>query len=333
MRKIAVFSCPGLGDGLISLHLAWLLQLNGYMVELFHNGDFQQLQEWTAIPIRKYPPVCNIEKLFREYDQIFVSQDLNSNYVQTLIKEGKQKDSQKILVLNPAPSKKYYQQKYYADCCFRPDITMVQNLNLFAQNILKLKKISASSPLMVPQKLQVKIDSQIDEKRKIIIHPTASRPGKNWPCQKFLQLADFLEKYFPIKHSFTKHSFTKQNCKVFFVISEKEKQEFFDPKNRIKTFSNLHDLAGFLLDAALFIGGDSGVGHLASALNVSTCSIFRSYRQASLWRPGWGKNKIIAPSSLIPNIRGFRLRDKKWKSFISLRQVKRKIGAEFSADN
>ena len=334
MKKMAVFSCPGLGDGLISLQLAYNLSLNGYQVDLFHDQNFYQLQSWTNVLIQKYPDFFDIEQLFREYEKVFVSQDLENLYVQALIFEGKRKYPKRLFVLNPSPSKKVGTQAFYKDTYFRPDICMAKNIELFSKNILKLKKTTAQSPLQLSrfqnqsladtlfslkkEKLkkqeenhQKKIALE-NKKRKIVIHPVASRISKSWKKTKFLKLATLLE---------------KQSFEVFFVMTKKEKARFVwkEAADKIKIFPTLHELALFLTNAAVFVGGDSGVGHLASALHIPTISIFRSYRTALLWRPGWGNNQIIFPSHLIPNVSGFRLRDQKWASFISVKKVEKTI--------
>lgn len=329
-RKMAVFSCPGLGDGLVSLQLAYNLSLNGYQVELFHEKNFRELQAWTEIPINPYPDTKhpNLEKLFGEYEKIFVSQDLASKWVQSLIREGKKHDPQRLIVLNPSPSKNIGNQAFYSDTYFQPDVSMIQNIGLFAKNILKLPITTLKSPLKFPEYLKNKPE-QLETaafsnanhtfSKKIIIHPVASRIGKCWPKQKFLSLAAQLE---------------KKGFEIFFVMNEKEKVSWkrghgkdvsTDFSIKIKTFASLHELALFLSQGQLFLGGDSGVGHLASALGLSTISLFRSFRQAALWRPGWGTNQVIAPSNFIPNLSGFRLRDKNWASFITKRKVQKEI--------
>ncbi len=330
-RKMAVFSCPGLGDGLVSLQLAYNLSLNGYAVELFHERQFNELQAWTEIPIKKYPKQPDIKKLFSTYEKVFISQDLDSAWVQALIREGKKTDPQKLVVLNPSPSKKLGSQAFYTDTYFRPNLSMVQNIEFFSKNILKLHMTTVQSPLSFPKNL---LKTPIDESlpieatknkktalKKIIIHPTASRIGKCWHKQKFLKLAKKLE---------------NKGFEVFFVMSQTERESWKiknktekekgkDQSIKIKTFSSLHELALFLSQGDIFLGGDSGVAHLAAALGLPTLSLFRSFRLAALWRPGWAVNKVIAPSNFIPNLSGFRLRDKKWASFITVRKVKKAI--------
>ena len=60
--KSAIFSCLGLGDGLIASVLANNLQLNGSTVTLFH-PFLKQLQSWfPSIEISPFPPVEQLSR-------------------------------------------------------------------------------------------------------------------------------------------------------------------------------------------------------------------------------------------------------------------------------
>ncbi len=64
--RSAVFSCLGLGDGLLALELANNLHLNGDEVVTFH-PFLQGLQGWLPhLPIRPFPPVLE------EFDRFFI---------------------------------------------------------------------------------------------------------------------------------------------------------------------------------------------------------------------------------------------------------------------
>jgi predicted DNA-binding transcriptional regulator len=40
-----------------------------------------------------------------------------------------------------------------------------------------------------------------------------------------------------------------------------------------------------------------------------------------LWRPGWHPGAVVTPPSWLPNWKGFRIREQKWKLFISVNSV------------
>ncbi|MFA5250001.1 MAG: glycosyltransferase family 9 protein [Parachlamydiales bacterium] len=307
IKKMAVFSCAGLGDGLVALHLAHNLALNGYQVDLFHQGRFADLQKWvvSSVRIQKYP-VLDLPELLKKYEKLFLSQDLNNSGLCRLISEGKQKAPSRLVVLNPSPSKKIGAQPFYQDTFFDPGLSMVENLFLFTHRILKLPQATLESPIRRPSGLSLSQDLN-----RIAIHPLASKQGKCWGQEKFLLLARNLQ---------------RKGQKVFFVMDPKEKalwpQDF-----PALSFASLSDLAVFLAGSRLFVGGDSGVGHLASALGVPTVSLFRSYRAARLWRPGWGCNKVVVPSRLVPNLSFLRLRDRFWASLVLVSKVERAVNS------
>jgi ADP-heptose:LPS heptosyltransferase len=69
------------------------------------------------------------------------------------------------------------------------------------------------------------------------------------------------------------------------------------------------------------IGNDSGIGHLASCLNLPTLIICRSKIAAPFWRPGWTSGEVILPPAWIPNLKGLRFRDKYWQKSITVPKV------------
>ncbi|KKL93291.1 hypothetical protein LCGC14_1876180, partial [marine sediment metagenome] len=186
--KAAIFSCKGLGDGLISLLLSNNLYLNGYRVDTFH-GSLDQMQSFFShLPIKKYPNEDKIDQILKFYDQIFVSYNESSSFIMKLIKEGKKIFIDKVFVLNPCPSKKIGGQPYHRDALFDPSINMVDNILLFCKKILKLKKTS--------KKIDLKIDKNLTFKKfekRVILHPASAKKSKNWPINKYIKLAQVLK--------------------------------------------------------------------------------------------------------------------------------------------
>ncbi len=300
----AIFSCKGLGDGLISIALANNLSLNDFQVDVFHNTLGEMQSFFKNFYIKKYPNINDIDLILSAYDRIFVSYDEANNFIMKLISEGKNKCKDKIFVLNPCPSKKIGSQPYYLDTLFDPNICMVENIDLFSKQILKLKKTT--------KKINYSISCDIEHKKyknKVIIHPSSAKESKNWSEKKYLELALLL---------------INKGYEPVFVVSENEKEKFLKFQENgieLKSFNNLKDLTLFVYESSYMIGNDSGIGHLSSMLHIPTISIFRNYRSARLWRPGWGKNIIIYPNRLIPNLSIYRLRDKHWKKFISTKKI------------
>ena len=95
--KAAIFSCKGLGDGLISLLLSSNLYLNGFETDTFH-GSLDQMQNlFYELPIKKIPNEDKIDQILKFYDQIFVSYDESSKFIMKLIKDGKDNFVDKVV--------------------------------------------------------------------------------------------------------------------------------------------------------------------------------------------------------------------------------------------
>jgi len=304
IMKAANFSSPGLGDGLIAIALSHNLYLNNIEIDTFHNSVSQMQNYFPHLIVKKYPTIDEIPKILDSYDQIFISYNESSPFIMKLILDGKKNYPNKIFVLNPCPSKKLGGQPYFEDALFQSNISMVDNIDLFCKNILKLKKTSKKFDLKIPKDLIFQ-----RYKKRIIIHPSSAKKSKNWTIQKYIKLA--------------KHLIDK-GFEPLFVVSKTETNEFLDIEKQnldLKSFDNLNDLAAFIYESSFMIGNDSGIGHLSSFLGLDTISIFRNHRSASLWRPSWSQNKVIFPNRFIPNISFYRLRDKHWKMFISNRKI------------
>jgi ADP-heptose:LPS heptosyltransferase len=83
-----------------------------------------------------------------------------------------------------------------------------------------------------------------------VIHPFASSPAKRWPLENFREVAAALP------------------CAVEWCAGPDE------PLESATRYEDLYDLACWLAGARLYIGNDSGIGHLAAAVGVPVISIF-----------------------------------------------------------
>jgi len=120
--------------------------------------------------------------------------------------------------------------------------------------------------------------SGLDPDRCIAFGPGANYPGKIWPVEHFVQLAAFLESDY---------------AGVVLIGSEQD----LEPARQIETQLRLPcvNFAGStdLLEAAallslvdMFVGNDSGLGHLAAAVGTPTLTLFGPGRPER-YRP-WG---------------------------------------------
>ena len=109
----------------------------------------------------------------------------------------------------------------------------------------------------------------------IILHPGSGDPKKNWPLEHFGTIAERLR---------------KAGHTVAWCLGPAE--EDAPPLAPALPEMPLVDLAGVLSRARLFIGNDSGIGHLASLAGCPTLTIFGPTDPA-VWRPFGAHAQIL----------------------------------------
>lgn len=300
MTKKAAFFCHNaLGDGINGLVLSNCLHFNGWQVDTYQN-TIGALQNWFPhLPVMPHPSLKELPKILQRYDYYFVVQNDTDPFVLELIREGKRRFPDRMRVIYFYPSKHIVKEPYYQDCLTDPKLSIAGNLRKISEKLLRLPKVPKGSGLIPPPGLVFR-----KHPKRVIIHPSSSRPAKNWPKEKFLKLAKKIEEkgFFPV-----------------FVPGEKEGWE--DIGYPIELFPTLDALARYIYESGYLVGNDSGLGHLASALGLPTLTLCRRKAVGSLWGPSFSSSIVLAPSSWIPNIRGFRLRDRHWKKFLSVRKA------------
>jgi len=295
MKKSAVFSCMGLGDGLITLILSQNLYLNGCDVVTFH-PFLQKLQSWFPhLTICPLPPPEELAS----FDEIFIFYERSEHMLHTL-RHCEKYFPEKTKVLNPIATPKrdypYWEVgKFDGKKCF------VENLHNFCQLVLGLPLTTKNNGIIIPETLRAK-----KFPKRIVIHPTSSRVAKNWSKKKYLWLSKEL---------------TRRGFEPVLVLTKEERAEWENQDVLIAPTNSLIDLAGLLYESGYMIGNDSGVGHFASLLGLPTLILCRNQMGADFWRPGWWPGKILYPAPWIPNIKFARLRDKYWQRWISGRRV------------
>lgn len=210
----------------------------------------------------------------------------------------------KVLYLYPSPN--IVNEPYYADCLTDPKASIAENMRIVCEQVLHLPKLTRSNGFIPPEGLQLR-----KYEKQIVIHPTSARPTRNWPKEKFVKLALHLK---------------DEGFEPVFVPGAAEMENWRDVRGlgfRLEEFVTLDGLARFIYESGYLIGNDSGLGHLASALGVPTLTLCRRKAWAKMWAPSFTKGVVLTPSSLIPNIRGLRWRDRYWKNFISVAKVRR----------
>ena len=262
------------------------------------------MQNWFPhLNVKSYPTVDEIPRILNTYDWFFVVHNDTDEFILKLIQEGKRRFPDRMKVIYLYPSKNIINEPYYPDCLVDPTLTVADNMRLFCEKILHLPKLTRSNGFIPPTGLKFR-----SHQKRVVIHPTSARESKNWPREKFLELVRFL------KLSGYEH---------VFVMAAHEQASWRGLGVEVESFSNLDSLSRYVYESAFLIGNDSGLGHLASSMGVPTLTFCRRKTLASMWRPSFSNGIVLSPSSWIPNIRGFRLRDRYWQKILSVRMAKR----------
>src|SRR6185312_7546559 len=104
---------------------------------------------------------------------------------------------------------------------------------------------------------------EVQRERFAVIHPFSGSPRKNWPVENFRQLAAKLERIMP----------------VLWCAGPDD-----PPLEGALCIPDLYDLACWLARAALYIGNDSGITHLAAAVGTPVLALFGPTDPA-VWAP------------------------------------------------
>jgi hypothetical protein len=289
----------GLGDGLIALVLSHNLYLNGCRVTTFH-PFLQGLQSWfPTLSIQSFPAEDKLAEVLKRYDRFFILFE-KTPWMASIMNYCQKKHPDQTTILNPiATPKKDY--PYWENGRFNGTRPFAENLYTYCRDILKLAVVTKSNGIILPNEISHRKNCQ-----RVVLHPTSSRPGKNWPEEKFIALSMRLK---------------KQGFDPVFILTEQEKKGWPLEQIEAPSFSSLSNLAGYVAESGYMIGNDSGIGHLASCLGLPTVTICRSQMAANFWRPAWSRGEVVSPSSWIPNLKGLRWRDQYWKKWVSLSHV------------
>lgn len=147
--------------------------------------------------------------------------------------------------------------------------------------------------------LQQKVPWPMTTTAFAVLHPTAHSKFARWPMERFVQIADRLEKNFQLKPVF---------------ISANREDSFADSRwLNLAGKTDLGELGWLLKHARVLVTNDSGPAHLAAAVGCPVVSIFG--RNAPLygpvrWRPL--SDKAVVVSKPLEK-RWFESREKHWR--------------------
>lgn len=289
MARFGVVCASGMGDALILGIVSHYLRLVGHEVVTFsdHLGGFGA---WLAGA--KVERQVRDVRVLESFDAVILQHDNTQKAREILGLRGRKRVY--CLYTNYRASKHGERGKY--DVAFDENCSMVANVKIALKELFGIEAAGGENGLLAPGGAMYK-----KYPKRVVIHPTSGASSKNWPKEKFLKVAKWLkgEGYDPV-----------------FVTAPQERAEW-----NAAELNSLEDLASFLYESGAFLGNDSGPGHLASYLKIPYLIIGKQERQMKLWRPGWHPGTVVTAPSWIPNWKGWRLRDEKWKHFITSKKI------------
>lgn len=133
-----------------------------------------------------------------------------------------------------------------------------------------------------------------------LLHPTAAFATKKWPTENFARTAEFL---------------AESGINTIAIASKDESKVLNDLKHHsktpIRTFDHLTlpEITALASKANLFVGNDSGIAHIASAVDTPSVVIFGSSNRTH-WRP-WtdAPNEIVFEEFACQPCAGYECRE------------------------
>jgi ADP-heptose:LPS heptosyltransferase len=137
-----------------------------------------------------------------------------------------------------------------------------------------------------------------NESRKVVrsviaIHPGSGSEGKNWPLERFIEVAAALFR-------------SSKDTRLLVIEGEADEGRATQlaralPGERVSRVTNLPlpDLAGVLQNCGFFIGHDSGISHLAAAVGTPSLLLFGP-TDPLIWAPANRNVKVLrAPQEIL----------------------------------
>jgi heptosyltransferase-3 len=285
-EHIALLVSNKLGDSLLLLPLAHNLMRSGYRVTVFGRQAYALASWLPGLEVRPIP--SEGVSALAQFDSLF------------------QMDIDQPIALDP-------------HSCPRPlrSLTMwlrqqpaqarlfLDELRHFAKAVYGIEDWSNACGLVTqhPERWR-------QNRRRVVIHPTAGSAERYWSDAKFIELARRL---------------CRDGHDVAFVVEERDAAAWQAAAQEqpftVSHFGSLQALGDFIHESGYLIGNDSGVGHLASALGVPTVTISHRPRNMLRWRPQWAPG-VIVPHLWLP-LRAWRR--KYWRFAVTVGAVTRSL--------
>lgn len=280
-EKIAFIFSTQLGDSLISMVTVHNLRRKGYDVTVFSDQMFAMKNWFVNDKIYPYPGQGQIKSILSTYDTLIFT------YPHDIIGQADLWHS-RVVILSLSPLSKA--KKSMVD--IQVDISQQE---LYLTNLVRV------NDLIPPSKMQP--GKYVN---RVIIHPTSRQKFRSWQQEKFIELAKKLQSL---------------SYQPSFIVSPSEQQDWLLVRKEgleLPYLASLDKIANYIYESSWFIGNDSGLGHLASNLGLSTITLAVRASLAKQWRPSWMPGVVVLPPSWLITR---PLKEKFWKNFISVNSV------------
>ncbi len=123
--------------------------------------------------------------------------------------------------------------------------------------------------------------NEVPQGQYAVLHPFASEPSKQWPADRFCEVARYLELW---------------QIRPIFLAGPNDDASAFPP--HLVWRGDLESAKTLVSKAAFFIGNDSGPAHMAAAFGCPTVVLFGSSNPA-IWSPWRTESEVVvAPDGL-----------------------------------
>ncbi|WP_322045612.1 glycosyltransferase family 9 protein [Paraburkholderia sp. J67] len=280
--RVAVVLSSALGDSLLMMIVVRNLHANGVAVNVFGRNAVALAAWFPDVDIQPEPTPDTAPVVLAGFDRVIAMR-----------RNG------------PLASPDFYHADVVlleSTCRARSPKSMADRLMQFCRDELGLEQAAKHNGMTAPDGLQHR-----RFRNRIAIHPTASTHDKCWLPSRFVRLALRLRKL----------GFHPQ-----FVVAPQEREAWAFVEAYgidLPELGSLDKVAAWLYESGWFIGNDSGIGHLASSLQVPTLSLFMRRGLARTWQPGWAVGRVVV-GAYLPTA---RLRERYWKYTLSVARVVR----------
>jgi hypothetical protein len=280
-KRIAYFMSLNLGDFVFSMIAVNNLVRNGYQV-IVYNG-------YAPIFHEQFPYVI-IKKYHREE---FCQSNIGC-VMSTFTGD----------IPNELEAKDYVRFVFYEQPTFLGKHTMSEGMVKICSEVLKLSDVIKHNGIVLPRGLQFR-----KYLKRVVIQPTAKKIESVWAIRNYQKLYRRL---------------TSKGFEPFFIVAPQEEKDYAylrEKGYRLQVFEKMTLWISFVYESGYFIGNDSGAGHLASSLGVSTLTIGIRKKLLRRWRPDWqnAHTVVIIPRRYFPI--PTRLKNKIWSYMLSVGRV------------